>query len=201
MDFCLTFSLNCLLKCKLVFAKESPHLPACKEGETIPERSIIQTAVSPGISGLSAREQQAWGLSSGLLFGPISTPYFHCYSSELTSLESILTAWLLFTMTPTWLPLPVSNKHLPYDNNEILHTAIHLVPLSQGMPRKETGARVPKVPAQTPFWSQYKLGFGHLQRSPSGELYPYKKMLPPKVCNQHSLRDISNSLLWDKVML
>lgn len=200
MDFCLTFSLNCLLKCKLVFAKESPHLPACKEGKTIPERSIVQTAVSPGISGLSAREQQAWRLSSGLLFGPISTPYFHCYSSELTSLESILTAWLLFTMTPTWLPLPVPNKHLPYDNNEILHTAISSAIKSRHA-LQETGAPVPKVPAQTPFWSQYKLGFGHLQRSPSGELYPYKKMLPPKVCNQHSLRDISNSLLWDKVML
>ena len=200
MDFCLTFSLNCLLKCKLAFAKESPHLPACKEGKTIPERSIVQTAVSPGISGLSAREQQAWRLSSGLLFGPISTPYFHCYSSELTSLESILTAWLLFTMTPTWLPLPVPNKHLPYDNNEILHTAISSAIKSRHA-LQETGAPVPKVPAQTPFWSQYKLGFGHLQRSPSGELYPYKKMLPPKVCNQHSLRDISNSLLWDKVML
>lgn len=66
MDFCPTFSFNWLLKFQLMFAKESSNLPACEEGETTSERSIIQVAEHHQEYMDSAREWQSWGLCSRL---------------------------------------------------------------------------------------------------------------------------------------
>lgn len=108
MDFCPTFSFNWLLKFQLMFAKESSNLPACEEGETTSERSIIQVAEHHQEYMDSAREWQSWGLCSRLPH----LLHFHHESSKLMSPGKHIQSTFAVHGETNLAFSAVSNKHL-----------------------------------------------------------------------------------------
>lgn len=148
--------------CQAVF----PSACLWRRGDSLRDVRHVDGRMSPGMHGLSAREWQAQGAALGCLFSSVASLYSTSTISQMDSpaQESIFSV----TYCSQWDQLGLlhlfqtSTCHKIHHDSECLHTTIPLLPLSQGVPGKETGISFSKVPLQTPVLSQYTLAFGHL---------------------------------------